>query len=167
MNFAAVKPLCDALLYEGYLLYPYRPSALKNRQRCLIGSLVPALHSAAFGGAEPSSLRSECLVEASAAAELALRVRFLHLLICSRPGPEDELEEANERQVEVAPIPFAQLARDGHRQPFAFAGGRLEASEASELAAADPALAASLEPLIRGYRFDELEALLTAAEVRP
>ena len=31
MNLDAVRAVADAVLYEGYLLYPYRASAQKNR----------------------------------------------------------------------------------------------------------------------------------------
>ena len=33
MNAALVDGIVKAVLYEGYMLYPYRPSAVKNRQR--------------------------------------------------------------------------------------------------------------------------------------
>ncbi len=37
-----IEKIADALLYEGYLLYPYRKSALKNRERFNFGLLEPA-----------------------------------------------------------------------------------------------------------------------------
>ncbi|MBV8267704.1 MAG: hypothetical protein JO252_15370, partial [Planctomycetaceae bacterium] len=39
-----VKKIADAVLYEGHLLYPYRLSALKNRQRWTFGRLFPRAH---------------------------------------------------------------------------------------------------------------------------
>src|SRR5262249_11834006 len=54
----AVLRLSKALLYEGCLLYPYRPSSLKNRGRWSFGGLQP--HAA--------RARAECLVEGSGAA---------------------------------------------------------------------------------------------------
>src|SRR5690242_15306145 len=33
MNRAAVEKIARAILYEGYLLYPYRRSAIKNQMR--------------------------------------------------------------------------------------------------------------------------------------
>ena len=41
MNASAVEKIANAVLYEGYLLYPYRPSAVKNRQRFNFGVLYP------------------------------------------------------------------------------------------------------------------------------
>ena len=40
MNQALVDRIVNAVLYEGYLLYPYRPS-VKNRQRWTFGGLYP------------------------------------------------------------------------------------------------------------------------------
>ncbi len=40
MNQALVDQIANAVLYEGYLLYPYRPS-VKNRQRWTFGGLYP------------------------------------------------------------------------------------------------------------------------------
>jgi len=40
MNRTLVDQIADAVLYEGYLLYPYRPS-VKNRQRWTFGGLYP------------------------------------------------------------------------------------------------------------------------------
>ena len=40
-GFARARRIADAVLYEGYLLYPYRASARKNRYRWTFGVLVP------------------------------------------------------------------------------------------------------------------------------
>src|SRR5438105_6980772 len=68
-----------AVLYEGYLLYPYRPS-VKNRQRWTFGGLCPQAYSTAQGGTEASSLQTECLVEGGPDTTVAVTVRFLHLV---------------------------------------------------------------------------------------
>src|SRR5262249_36537553 len=59
-------------LYEGYLLYPYRTSALKNRRRWTFGALFPP----AFAD-EPSCFRAECLLQGE--PDLRVRARFLQL----------------------------------------------------------------------------------------
>ena len=41
MNISAVEKIADAVLYEGYILYPYRASAVKNQQRFNFGVLYP------------------------------------------------------------------------------------------------------------------------------
>jgi hypothetical protein len=78
MNFDQVENLARAVLYEGYMLYPYRPSAVKNQQRFNFGVLYPQAYSEAQGGSEPFSMQTECLVKGGAPA-LDVRVRFLHL----------------------------------------------------------------------------------------
>ena len=41
VNADPVDLIARTVLYEGYLLYPYRPSAVKNRQRFTFGVLYP------------------------------------------------------------------------------------------------------------------------------
>ena len=41
MNRHKIEEIANAVLYEGYLLYPYRASAVKNRQRWNFGVLYP------------------------------------------------------------------------------------------------------------------------------
>ena len=77
MNFDAVEKIAKAVLYEGYILYPYRPS-VKNRQRWTFGGLYPEAFCQAQGG-EPSSIQTECLIHGSPATSFEAAVRFLHL----------------------------------------------------------------------------------------
>jgi hypothetical protein len=76
--------IAKTVLYEGYLLYPYRASAIKNRQRFNFGVLVPQDYSSAQTGTEASLMQTEFLVQTNAAtvhqASLETRVRFLHLV---------------------------------------------------------------------------------------
>jgi hypothetical protein len=71
-----VRTVADALLYEGYLLYPYRASAQKNQSRFQFGVLMPAGYS---DPSERSALHTECLVEARDDAPVDLLLRFLRL----------------------------------------------------------------------------------------
>lgn len=73
----AVAGIADAVLFEGYLLYPYRASARKNALRWQFGVLVPPATSAAL--AEPSASRTECVLDLRPGATLRLRLRFLAL----------------------------------------------------------------------------------------
>ncbi|WP_354637837.1 hypothetical protein [Kitasatospora camelliae] len=74
-RFAAARQIADAVLFEGYVLYPYRASAAKNRLRWQFGVLVPP----AFGRdrGEHAHQRTECLMEPREGAELSLELRFL------------------------------------------------------------------------------------------
>src|ERR1700731_3464981 len=80
MNFASVENIAAAILYEGYILYPYRATATKNRQRWNFGTLYPREYAEAQKPPEPFSFVSECLVEADESTRVDLRVRFLQLI---------------------------------------------------------------------------------------
>lgn len=82
------EKVARAVLYEGYILYPYRPSSVKNQQRWNFGVVYPQ------GSTEgASTVETQCLIAApSANAELDIKVRFLHLI----PG---SWQEAVEREV--------------------------------------------------------------------
>lgn len=73
-----VHEVADAVLYEGYLLYPYRASADKNQIRWQFGVLVPVSLTDKDRG-EYASSRTECLAEPTHDAVLRIRLRFLHL----------------------------------------------------------------------------------------
>ena len=76
--FASAKKLADAVLYEGYLLYPYRASAAKNQVRWQFGVLAPNAWSQS-GGPEPWEQQAQCLFEPEDGAVLELRLRFLQV----------------------------------------------------------------------------------------
>jgi hydrogenase maturation protease len=80
MNLDLVERIANAVLYEGYILYPYRPSAVKNQQRWNWGALCPRSYSEAQSGTEAWAMQTECLVEGDPHATLDVKVRFLHLL---------------------------------------------------------------------------------------
>jgi hypothetical protein len=83
--FERVRPIADAVLYEGYLLYPYRKSSAKNRVRWQFGVLAPRewveargrVEEGVSGSAESWWSQTECLLEAPPTAEIRLRLRFL------------------------------------------------------------------------------------------
>jgi hypothetical protein len=75
-RFAAARQVADAVLFEGYVLYPYRASAAKNRLRWQFGVLVPPGWGADSG--EHALQRTECLMEPRAGATLFAELRFLH-----------------------------------------------------------------------------------------
>ncbi|MFE4517605.1 hypothetical protein ACFRMQ_25800 [Kitasatospora sp. NPDC056783] len=76
-GFAAARQIADAVLLEGYVLYPYRASAAKNRLRWQFGVLVPPAYTAM--GGEHSHQRTECLTEARDGDVLAVELRFLRV----------------------------------------------------------------------------------------
>jgi hypothetical protein len=78
MNFERAQKIADAVLYEGYLLYPYRASSRKNQLRFQFGVLAPRAWSEA-GGCEEWWMQTECVIEAKPHSTLAAKVRFLQL----------------------------------------------------------------------------------------
>jgi hypothetical protein len=109
------RAVADTVLYEGYLLYPYRASAEKNQARWQFGVLVPPSYAAA-GHGEHAHARTECLLDPGSDPVCHIRVRFLQLqrrsLVDEAGTPVDALgdgsvgdlvpwDEAVEREVDV------------------------------------------------------------------
>src|ERR1051326_5779373 len=80
MSLAIADKLTRAVMYEGYLLYPYTPSAIKNRQRWTFGALYPRRYTDSRPGADADRLQCECLVYGNEETEVLVRIRFLHLV---------------------------------------------------------------------------------------
>jgi hypothetical protein len=80
MNTALVDGIVKAVLYEGYMLYPYRPSAVKNRQRFNFGVVYPRAYSEQQGGTDAWTMQTQCLVRGNAEAHCAVQVRFLRMV---------------------------------------------------------------------------------------
>jgi hypothetical protein len=85
-----VEKIADAVLYEGYLLYPYRSSAVKNQQRFNFGVLYPREYCTQNAGSEAWEMQVECLVHGSAAATVEIKIRFLQLV--EREGRQEGVE---------------------------------------------------------------------------
>ena len=79
MTLALARLAADAVLYEGYLLYPYRSSAAKNQVRWQFGVLGPP-GAAGAGFGEEDDLAVDCLLRPEGdAAQVTVHVRFLQL----------------------------------------------------------------------------------------
>ncbi|HUA63633.1 MAG TPA: hypothetical protein VML19_33100 [Verrucomicrobiae bacterium] len=94
MSAPLVEQIANAVLYEGYLLYPYRSSAVKNQQRWNFGVVYPEAYGEAQGDPGGSQMQTQCLVAGGPLTEISVRVRFLRLL---------------ERAVGHLPLPLAGL----------------------------------------------------------
>lgn len=141
-----IRAIADAVLYEGYILWPYRRSALKNQRRFTFGGVYPAAHSERHPD-DAHTMQSEVLLRADPPVQVQVQVqvsvRFLHVVartVARQRGeemePVDELvvngerhqswEEAVERTVEPGPIALEKL-RAGHTERIAVpAGSELE-----------------------------------------
>ena len=106
----SARLVADAVLYEGYLLYPYRTSSEKNRVRWQFGVLAPRdwieargpARETVAGSADTWRQRTECLLEAGASAWVRVRLRFLQLQHRSvqRRGADGEFTEVGELEVD-------------------------------------------------------------------
>jgi len=138
MNAERVDQVVAAVLYEGYILYPYRASSRKNRQRFTFGRVYPEAYSRAQKGADPCVMQTECLAQGPDAA-IEISVRFLQpmwreVLVDGKVVPEMEVDgnlmstwqEAVEREVR-APLLRVRDLSEPRKHEFAF-----EASETRE-----------------------------------
>ncbi|MFJ8595840.1 hypothetical protein [Streptomyces sp. NPDC093598] len=98
-----LSAVADAVLYEGYLLYPYRRSSAKNRVRWQFGVLFPRdwveadgpVAPGVSGSADSWYQQTECLlrVQQPVSARLRVRVRYLQM-------QRKQVEEAGQGPVE-------------------------------------------------------------------
>ncbi len=119
MNTKLVDDIASAILYEGYLLYPYRASAIKNQQRWNFGVLYPREYAEKQSGADAWKMQTECLATADASAMLQVRVRFLRL----------SGEGAVEGELDLPSVELSEFAARPVRQDFVEAAVELEAKE--------------------------------------
>jgi hypothetical protein len=135
--FAQAQQVADAVLWEGYVLYPYRASAAKNQVRWQYGVLTPRPFSEA-DGYERWTMQTECVLEFGLEARIDVRLRFLQVqtrtvgeVVDGEFKPVAELEvdgelwaswdEAIEHTLEV---PGFDLTRPGVREvPIGLEGG--------------------------------------------
>ncbi|HYB15071.1 MAG TPA: hypothetical protein VEF71_06335, partial [Streptosporangiaceae bacterium] len=124
MNLDSVRKIADAVLYEGYILYPYRASAQKNHSRWQFG-VVMAPGYAAADPSETSFTQAECVLEHTGQPAVRVILRFLQVQRRTWAGGDSAgqvWDEAVEREVEVT-AGSAALLGDGVRQEFAVDGG--------------------------------------------
>lgn len=80
MSESILDKIAEAVLYEGYLLYPYRPSAGKNRQQFTFGRIYPQAFTEAEKGTEPSTMQTECIAQGDRPSAVEVTMKFLHLV---------------------------------------------------------------------------------------
>ena len=131
MRSELIDKIARAILYEGYLLYPYRPSALKNQQRWNFGVLYPAAWAANQTGSDRSYFQMDCLAVGGAEARVETSVRFLQLVL--RNSGERVWQKGIEREVTDEPLSLTELAASARLQHFSFgkAYGQIEITATS------------------------------------
>lgn len=116
------RQVADAVLYEGYLLYPYRASSRKNQVRWQWGVLVPPAYAAA-GHGEHATSHTECLLDPGADPVLHLRLRFLQ--VQHRSGGDGSVpvfDEAVEHEVDSV-LPVSEMLDTEQVVPVTVPGG--------------------------------------------
>lgn len=154
-----VRRLADAVLYEGYILWPYRRSALKNQKRWTFGGVYPPAHSERHPD-DRVMLQAQCLLEGDGEAGIEVTARFLQVVqrrVARRTAENlefvDELdvdgvrhlswEEAAEREVSTR----LRLDEGGNRESIDVRGGTEEEplGEGGAIVRSWESLAGSLE----------------------
>jgi len=121
-----------SVLYEGYVLYPYRHDAAKNRVRWTFGGIHPPAYSEASRGTEPRVASVTCLLEGGADALVDIRLGFLQPLtrLVSRVDPPvDGFDPASPPAAE--PVESLTVAGEIHRSWEEAVEERLDAVNAS------------------------------------
>ncbi|HEY0494190.1 MAG TPA: hypothetical protein VGD48_00520 [Kutzneria sp.] len=133
MSLDQARAVADAVLYEGYLLYPYRASAVKNQLRWQFGVLMPPGYPE-----EASTSVTQLLVEPSLHSSLHVRLRFLQVqartvVVDGAEVPSAVVDgtewttwdEAVEQEVDAV-VRFADLLAGDNTVPFTVDGGAVE-----------------------------------------
>ena len=148
MRLNSIKAIANAVLYEGYILYPYRPSSIKNRQRWTFGGVFPTSFDQQ---GDASFMETQVLLRGGEQAVFGAHFRFLQVVkreIGLLAAPADELpkdgapaltlvprldvdgrellawEEALEREVVLGPLRPADIQDAAFVTPLRFEPAR-------------------------------------------
>ncbi|MGE4173784.1 MAG: hypothetical protein AB7F41_15040 [Methylocystis sp.] len=148
MKLDSIKAIASAVLYEGYILYPYRPSSIKNRQRWTFGGVFPKGFDQQ---GDASLMETQVLLQGGELTAFHVHVRFLQVVrrevgqltpplqalpndgnpaltfVASLDVDGRELlawEEAIEREAALGPLRVADIQHGALVTPFRFEGAR-------------------------------------------
>jgi hypothetical protein len=110
----ALEQLVDSLLWEGYALYPYTPTATKNATPTPFGIVYPPVYAAALASTY-DHLELRCVLEAPPDAVLGAEVRFL--------APGGQRHTAVERRLELTGAMVGALSHVPARKPVSVSCG--------------------------------------------
>ena len=136
MSLADARRVADAVLYEGYVLFPYRAKSLKSQVRWQFGVVAPK-SVAEFDPGERWSMQTEVLIDSSRQPVLDVKLRFLRVqsrtveaLVDGAYQPVASLtvdnriitdwQEAIEEEVDLAEVPLAELIANHRDMPLDF-----------------------------------------------
>ncbi|HET7051350.1 MAG TPA: hypothetical protein VFI54_23995 [Solirubrobacteraceae bacterium] len=110
----ALEQLVDSLLWEGYALYPYTPTATKNATPTPFGIVYPPVYAATLTSTY-DHLELRCVLEAPPDAVLGAEVRFL--------APGGQRHQAVQRRIELPGAMVGALAHAPARKQASMADG--------------------------------------------
>jgi hypothetical protein len=133
MNRELADKIAKATLYEGYILYPYRPS-VKNQQRWTFGGIYPRSWNESGNRTDPHTMQTEVLVAGNGESSVHVIIRFLHLVDRTVGKSESQLvdllevggtryrpwQEAIEREVDAGEFRVNDLVSRPARIDFTF-----------------------------------------------
>jgi hypothetical protein len=127
--FDDLEKVADAVLYEGYALYPYRASSAKNRMRWQFGVLAPRGWSEGGPHNDPWWQETQCLIEPSgpgsdAAPRLLGRCRFLQLRRREATATAPAWDEGDKQEVDFRLALGGEEARAEQALSFLTQGGQ-------------------------------------------
>ena len=133
MDFGTVEKIANAVLYEGYMLYPYRPSAVKNQQRFNFGVLYPRPYCESETGSDTWHMQTEVLVQGRPDSSIETQVRFLQLSLRRVGKLESESSRPALRSAEDLDFVDSLQVGDTWFQPWQEAVERIVALDRTSL----------------------------------
>jgi len=123
--FEDVRAVADAVLFEGYALYPYRASSPKNQLRWQFGVLAPRGWSEGGAYNDRWWQETQCLLEPGpdAAPNLTGRCRFLQLRRRDGSATAPAWDEGDMQEVDFRFALTGDDARNEQVASFLIAGG--------------------------------------------
>ncbi len=117
---SVLKNLANTLLYEGYSLFPYHRSAIKNQKPIPFGVIYPKKYNE-YNQHAHSSMKSECIIAGNDDLSLNISVRFLHLIKIkadkqnTKENVQDEAEcdwQTIEREINSGDLKVSELIKN-------------------------------------------------------
>ena len=109
---SGIERMLTTLLYEGYALYPYTPSATKNATPTPFGIVYPPVYAAGSGYTFDHARMQVVLEPSTLDAAVGGTVVFLETT--------GERHQGVARRIELGPVPLDELVATGLTIPFAF-----------------------------------------------
>ncbi len=122
-----LENLTRTVIYEGYSIFPYHRSAVKNQKPIPFGVIYPEKYHINDPHA-PSLMRTECIVVGAKGTAINITVRFLHLITTQSCEPNEKSDNSTfgngwqtiERRIHSEDLLLAELVHKNKILPIAF-----------------------------------------------